>query len=367
MGGRRGGGDTSRGEDAREERFNPDMLGVARDARKVTQTTLAKRAGVTQAALSMVENGLYPPSRPFVEQLATALNFPVSFFYQRDQAHGLPPYHYFRRKKLPAKMLSAIIAEINIRTMHIRRLLRSGEFDPPKTVPQYDLEMEGVTPGEVARRIREYWLLPRGPVKELTTLVEDSGCIIVLCNIGSSGIFDAVSIRHDTLPPLIFMDKTMPADRYNFTLAHEFGHLVMHTVPRDDKLMEREAHEFASNLLMPREDVLPYLADLSLSQLARIKPFWKVSIGALLSRAIELNLVSDFDVRDLWAQYAKAGYKRTEPAAFERVEPTALARLIAHHVGTLGYGLADLAGLLCITEAEFREMYLPRPRLRVVT
>lgn len=350
-----------------ERRFNPDLLGIARDARKVTQTTLAKRAGVTQAALSMVENGLYPPSDAFVEQMAAALDYPVSFFYQRDQAHGLPRFHYFRRQKLPAKMLAAIIAEINIRTMHIRRLLRSIDFDPPKTVPQYDIEMLGVAPAEIARRVREYWLLPRGPVKDLTSLVEKSGCIIVLCNFGSCGIFDAVSLRHDTLPPLIFMDRTMPSDRYYFTLAHEFGHLVMHTIPLDDKVMEEQAHEFASNLLMPKEDVLPYLTDFSLSHLARLKPLWKVAIAALIKRVCDLGLVADYEARELWIQYTKAGYKRGEPAQFERVEPTTLAGLVAQHTGELGYTAADLAELLCVKEDEFRQMYLPRPRLRLVT
>lgn len=354
-------------EERKDQQFNPDLLSIARDVRKMTQAGLAKRAGVTQAALSMVENGLLHPSDGFVEQLAAALKYPVAFFYQSDQAHGLPPYHYFRRKKLPAKLLAAIIGEINIRTIHIRRFLRSVDFEKPKIVPQYDIEMLNVTPTEIARRIREYWLLPRGPVKDLTALVENSGCIIVLCNFGTSGIFDAVSIRHDTLPPLIFMDRTMPPDRYNFTLAHEFGHLVMHTVPSDDKKMEDEAHEFAASLLMPKEDIMPYLNDFTLAHFARIKPYWRVAIAALIKRASDLNLVSTFEARDLWIQYNRAGYRRGEPAEFERAAPKALAGMVAQHMGELGYSAADLAKLLCLEEEEFRQLYLGQPRLRVVS
>lgn len=347
--------------------FNRELLSVARDARKMTQTVLASRAGVTQAALSMVENGLYQPSENFVEQISSVLNYPKHFFYQQDQVYGLPPYHYFRRKKLSAKMLSAIIAEINIRTIHIRRLLKSVDFEAPKSVPQYDIEMLGVSPSEIARRIREYWLLPRGPIKNLTSCIESSGCIIVMCNLGSYGAFDAVSVRHDMLPPLIFIDRMMPSDRFYFTLAHEFGHLVMHTVPLDDKTMEEQAHEFASNLLMPREDILAYLSDISLSRLARVKPLWKVAISALIKRASDLNLMSSYEARDLWMQYSKAGYRKKEPAEFDKTEPTTLLNFVRYHMDELRYKALDMANMLCLHEEEFQRMYLPRPRLRLVT
>jgi Zn-dependent peptidase ImmA (M78 family) len=223
-----------------------------------------------------------------------------------------------------------------------------------------------VEPSEIARMVREYWLLPRGPVKDLVSLVESAGCIIVVCNFGTCGIMDAISMRIDGMPPLIFIDRTLPSDRFNFTLAHELGHLILHTIPNKDDVMECQADQFASNFLMPEEDVKPYLANISLPQLAKVKPYWRVAIGALLKRATDLNLISSYEARDLWMQYSKAGYRRAEPAAFERSEPRNLARLIEHHLRDLKYSLRDMSDLLLMEEDEIRAMYLGQPKLRVV-
>lgn len=353
-------------ERAAERKFNPDMLVVARDLRKFTQATLAKRAGVTQALLSKVENGLTQPSSEVAAQIAASLKLPVAFFYQHADAVGLPPYHYFRRKKLPAKLLASITAEVNLRSHHIRKLLRSFEPETSRPIPQYDLDAMGADPSEIARMAREYWMLPRGPVKDIVALVESAGCIIVVCNFGTCGIMDAISMRIDGIPPLIFIDRTLPSDRFNFTLAHELAHLILHTIPNKDDVMECEADEFASNFLMPKDDVRPYLTNISIPQLAKIKPYWRVAIAALLKRAADLNLLSSFEARDLWIQYNKAGYRRAEPAAFERTEPKSLSRLIEYHMRDLKYSLKDMSDLLLLQEEEFQAMYLGHPKLRVV-
>jgi Zn-dependent peptidase ImmA (M78 family)/DNA-binding XRE family transcriptional regulator len=343
------------------------MLVIARDLRKLTQATLAKRAGVTQALLSKIENGLTQPSSEVAAQIAASLRLPITFFYQRADAVGLPPYHYFRRKKLPAKLLASITAEVNLRSHHIRKLLRSFEPEPARPIPQYDLDMIGAEPSEIARMVREYWMLPRGPVKDLVSLIESAGCIVVVCNFGTCGIMDAISMRIDGIPPLIFIDRTLPSDRFNFTLAHELGHLILHTIPNKDDIMECQADEFASNFLMPKEDIRPYLSNISLPQLAKIKPYWKVAIAALLKRATDLDLLSEYEARDLWIQYSKAGYRRAEPAAFEKIEPKNLARLIEYHMHDLKYSVKDMTNLLLLEEEEFRAMYLGQPKLRVVT
>ena len=61
--------------------FNRALLQVARAARGFTQGELAQRAGVTQALVSKLENGLTPdPTVETVEAIAVALNFPTPFF-----------------------------------------------------------------------------------------------------------------------------------------------------------------------------------------------------------------------------------------------------------------------------------------------
>ncbi|HMR29752.1 MAG TPA: XRE family transcriptional regulator [Geminicoccaceae bacterium] len=352
---------------ARDRLFNPEMLLLGRDWRRLTQAGLAQRAGVTQALISQIEHGLTNPSTDVVERISDTLKLPPTFFYQQERLHGLPPYHYFRRKKVPAKTLAAITAHVNLVSMHIRKLWRSMELNPSKPIPQYDLVELSIDPVDIARMLREYWILPRGPVRDIIGLIEDAGAIIIPCDFGTYGWLDAISMRLDEIPPLIFIDKHMPSDRFNFTLAHELGHLVMHTIPQNDGTMEKQADEFASNFLMPADDIRPYLSDITLPQLTKVKMYWKVAIAALIMRAKHLDIASDYELTALWKQYNSAGYSRSEPAAFERPEPKALRNLINFHMAKLEYKAADLAKVFAIGEDELRNLYLGQPRLRLVS
>src|SRR4051794_35497532 len=109
------------------------MLKLARDARELTQAELAKAAGVTQALVSKIENGLIgQPSMEVVEKLSVAVKFPPPFFYQTDRIVGFPHFHYRKRAKLGTKATSHIGSIINIRRQHIAKLLRSYEIAPAK-------------------------------------------------------------------------------------------------------------------------------------------------------------------------------------------------------------------------------------------
>ena len=346
--------------------FNPDMLRLAREAREMTQSELAKAAGVTQALVSKLEHGLIAqPSDEVTEGFAHALSFPVAYFHQRDRAIGLPAYHQRQRLKLAAKPLARIGAVINIRRQHVLRLMRSYETDIAKPIPQIDLIESGLTPEKVAERLRAYWLLPRGPVPSVVDTIEHAGGIVVLTGFNTA-LLQGISFRSEGLPPLFFMNRDVSGDEFRYALARELGHLVMHTVPEDDAVMEEQARRFAAAFLMPAADIKPYLIEPKLSSLGRVKAFWKVSIRALIERARDLNLVTEHQYKALGTQYAKA-FKNGEPHEIEPERPWRLAEVVRYHREELGYSLADLAKLLVAREQDIERAYLPKsPGLRLV-
>src|SRR5215204_1702797 len=117
--------------------LNPDMLRLARDAREMTQSDLAQRAGFTQALVSKIENGLIrQPSDDVLGKLVEVLNFPPAFFTQAERAEGLPHFHFRKRVRLGAKPLAHINSVINLRRMHVAKLLRSYEVEVHKPIPQ---------------------------------------------------------------------------------------------------------------------------------------------------------------------------------------------------------------------------------------
>src|SRR5690606_3432814 len=121
-----------------------------------------------------------------------------------------------------------IEAEINIKRMHLASLLSSIDMESNKSVPRVDLSDHDGDVQQLARSIRIFWNLPSGPLDNITTLLESAGVIVIEHDFGSDKI-DATSIRREGMPPLIFVRDSLPGDRLRFTLAHELGHLVMHT------------------------------------------------------------------------------------------------------------------------------------------
>lgn len=331
----------------------------------MTQAELAKAAGVTQALVSKLEHGLITqPSDEVLDGFAIALGFPAAYFRQRDRAIGLPAYHQRQRLKLGAKPLARIGAIINIRRQHVLRLMRSYEFDIAKPIPQIDLVETGLTPEKVAERLRAYWLLPRGPVPSVVDTIEQAGGIVVLTSFHTA-LLQGISFRSEGLPPLFFMNRDVTGDEFRYALAHELGHIVMHTVPEEDAVMEEQARRFAAAFLMPATDIKPYLIEPKLSSLGRVKAYWRVSIRSLIERARDLKLVTDHQFKTLSAQYNKA-FKTGEPHEIETEKPWRMAEIVRYHREELGYSLTDLASLLVAREADIERAYLPRQGLRLV-
>jgi len=349
-----------------ERTFNRAMLEVARAARGFTQGDLAREACVTQALISKLENGLTTdPGPETVAAIADALGFPEEFLYSGERPHGLPPFHYRKRARLGKKALSKIEADINIRRIHLSKLLKS--YEPPKEwdFPTIDLAQHQWTPRQAAQSLRGHWMVPRGPIDNVTALAERAGAIIIQLDF-KTPLLDALSFRLPGMPPLIFMNANMPGDRYRFTLSHEIAHLVLHHHPETDEAMEEQADEFAAEFLMPAREVKPYLVNPSLGKLARIKPYWKVSIKALIVQCSRLKLITPRQYTGLNVNYSKAGFGKGEPHPIEIEKSSSLSDAISFHLRALGYSVEEMSRLLMLKPEEFLDTYTDRPQLRIV-
>lgn len=352
--------------------FNPDLMKVARQARALSQTDLAKKADLTQGFVSKVEAGVLQPATDAVEKIAAALSYPQSYFFEGDSLAGLPiSVQYRKRAAVGLRAVEHLEAEINRRLFEVRRLVRSVNLEQSVPLPQMDVdEYEGGAEA-IAALVRRTWLVPSGPIKNLVELVERAGCIVFSCDFQMLGV-DGLALRPHGLPPCIFINASMPGDRQRFTLAHELGHLVMHRTPSPN--MEDEANDFAAELLLPRAEVRGHFAGgVSLVRLAALKPFWRVSMGSLLYRAKTLGITTANQDQYLWRQFSAAGYRKKEPQELDIApeQPTVLKDVIKVHIDNLGYSTAELAASLHLHEPEFLQRYMPtrerRAHLRVVT
>lgn len=348
------------------ERFNPEMVVLARSFRGMTQADLSKLVNTAQSRVSRIEHGLAEPTDELVESFSDALGFPESFFYQPGHIYALPVRHHRRRKQIAKATLDRIHAEITIRTMNTAKLLRSVVLESDHDVPELDLDEIGATPRDAARIIRERWSIPQGPIPSVMKVLEDAGVLVLLCEFGVSEM-DAVGMRVPGLPPLMFVNARLPVDRMRFTVVHELGHLVLHSLPRDD--METEADQFASEFLMPAEEIIASLRNLSLEMLALLKGIWRVSMGALLKRAQDLGVITEQAATRLYKRFSMYGWRRREPPELDLSPepPTLLRGLLEFHLKKLDFTPDSLSQVLDLHVIDFRGLYPEEgPALRLV-
>jgi Zn-dependent peptidase ImmA (M78 family)/transcriptional regulator with XRE-family HTH domain len=349
--------------------FRPELVGLRRRMRSLSQAELAAMAGMTQGTLSKIEQGIKSVNEETAERLAEALACRPEFFFQAEREYGAPmSAHAMFRKKASAsqRALDQLIAEMNVRIGHIRKFMVAVDFKPELSFPEYDLDDFGGNPEAVAESLRRAWLAPAGPIRNLTEFAERAGCVVVHCDMDCAKI-DGVSYRIPGLPPLIFLNKNQPADRLRFSLAHELGHLVMHRYPSPS--MEQEANQFASALLMPAQDIGADLRDLTLERAAYMKPVWKVSMGALIMRASVLKKIDTYKGQYLWRQMSVRGYRLREPDAvsFARETTSLMDALVGNMANDMGYTRDEFAEAMHLHFDELAQMYgLQTPGLRRV-
>jgi Zn-dependent peptidase ImmA (M78 family)/transcriptional regulator with XRE-family HTH domain len=305
---------------------NPEMVVLARESRVLSQKELAQALNVSQGELSKIESGLRLPSHELLEKLSTVLNYPQKFFLLTETIKGPTSNcaYYRKRQSTPLYIIRRVLAVANVWRIRVQRLLVAGmaEIDTPLKFLKLELEDYRGGPAQIASVVRLLWSLPPGPVQNVIGSIEDAGGIVVKFDFGTRKI-DALSQWFQDYPPIFFVNSSIPTDRMRYSLAHELGHTVMHQMPTDD--VEREADAFAAEFLMPVSQIAPHLQELSLPKLAALKPYWRVSMNAMLKRACDLESISPRQRSYLWTQMGMSGYRSHEPITIPPEKPGLLA------------------------------------------
>lgn len=340
--------------------FNPIMLTLAREAESLSQSQLAKLAGVNQGSLSRFENGLHQPTDLVAQALATHARVPVSLFYVGGQDRPLPLTFYRKKSRLGVKELRAIQARINLTRLRMEILLRKEEFEAPRLLLVDARERRGNVE-QIATELRLHWGLPDGPIDNLTAALERFGVLVVSCDFGTAQI-DGLSIfePNSGFPPMIFVRPTLAGDRLRFTIAHELAHIVLHhhlAIPDENADVEVQANRFAAELLMPGKILRGQLMNLNMARLAQLKLVWKVAMAALLVRAHNLGTISALHEKHLWMQLGKAG-RTIEPVHIPPEQPARVGEMVRRFVQNYGYSVREMSALVHQQPEQFRSQFM---------
>ena len=342
--------------------MNPEMLAAAREARGLTQSQLADRSGVPQGTLSKAEHGLGTLSPERLTAVADALGFPLDVFGWDEEVHGFGSSAFYHRKQksLPQTRLREIQATFNLTRMRAKRLAQGLEIESKHRFQPLDLDDFG-SPEEAARAVRAMWAVPMGPVRDVCRLIENAGGVVIRADFATPKI-SAISQWLTGERPVFVTNTSNSPDRERFTLAHEIAHVLLHSAPNENQ--EAEADQFASEFLMPAAEIGPQLsAGIDLARAAQLKPYWRVSMRALIRRAKTLGHINDSRYKSLNVQMSQRGWTRREPVDIEADRPRFLDEVIQVQLAS-GYTVDQLAKVAGLNVEEFIRLYLPDAPVR---
>ncbi|MDP3146021.1 MAG: ImmA/IrrE family metallo-endopeptidase [Bacteroidota bacterium] len=340
-----------------EQKINPKMLMLAREARGLTQLELADQAGINRSNISRFEQEFTGFTDDVLEKLIRALRFPENFFLQDQEI--LPPALYRRRDKVPSKALSFIDANINIYRLNLQRLMEAMKIETHK-IPLLPVSEIG-SPAEAAIKLRKLWKMPKGEINNLIEILEANGVMTLAVDFGTDRV-DSRSVLINNEYPIIFYNKTLLGDRLRFSLAYELGHIIMHTRQVLVSLEElgHEANLFAAEFLMPAKDIHSDLKEtINLDVLMNLKRKWKVSMQALLYRASDLELLSENQKRYIIGQFNALKIRRREPVELDvMIERGSIIRdLITRYRNKQKMSVKEMAEFFYLSQEEFLQRY----------
>ncbi|MGQ4374791.1 ImmA/IrrE family metallo-endopeptidase [Streptomyces sp. SAS_267] len=351
---------------------HPGMLALARESRGMTQTGVADAmteasdmaAVVSQGYVSRAESGRLSVGEDRLMLYATALGYPPELLCVNPQVSGVGVglIHHRKRASLSAPALRRIHAQLALVRLQVSGM--AGAAAVPINMhrfPQVTLD-DLTTAKDAARQVRRDWGMPAGPVADVIASIEEAGGWVVVRDLGSD-LLDAVSQWDGRQMPLILVNDRAPGDRCRFSVAHELGHLVMHTEPGTAGEQEKQADAFASEFLMPAADIRQSFAGgVDLGRLAELKRVWRVSMSALLRRAVDLNILSDWQYRTVAVEMSALGYRTAEPIVIAPERPRQVDSLVDTLLSDRGLDVCQAAACARLLPADFERLYVAGDR-----
>lgn len=328
-------------------KVNHRQIIFAREYRQISQTELSKRiTGLSQSNLSKFEKGFDCLSDEIIEAIIKELNFPIAFFEPTvsiyNKSETIP--HFRKKAGINIGDKNKIDYSCKLIGFIVDNMSDNIEY-PPFNIQQKDLD-EGYTPKEIADYARKFFRLGDNPVIDIISKIESSG-IIVICWDTYQDKFDGVSYISDGGFPVIVYNKNMSNDRIRYTLAHELGHILMHAsssfIINEQRNVEQEADQFATQFLMPENLIRPMLNNLRLIDLAELKQYWHTSMASIVRRAYDLKCIDKNKYTYYNIELSRKGYKKQEPIYVNLDKPIIFYKAYQLHLDELEYTKEDFA------------------------
>lgn len=335
-----------------------------REARALTQVALAELCGLPVLSVRRYEGDTVSPSPTAFKALVDALRFPKHFFLQ-PRAVTPGELTFFRSVHATSKS-ARTRAHWRINWIQSICAFLEEHLELPRVnLPVFDVPSDPreISSSEIealAEQTRRAFGLGDGVISNTVLLLESNGVVVSRATAGHPKI-DAFSQWRSGSPPVVLLGNEKDcAARSRLDVAHELGHLILHrhvapeffNLSSGHRLMEDQAQRFGGAFQLPASTFSDEFYAASLDHLLHLKSRWRLSIGAMLYRARQLDLLDDKTTQSLWRQRARWGWARHEPLD-EELQPER-PRLLARCI--------DLLLQECVVEKSDILQVLPYPQ-----
>jgi len=295
--------------------FDGEKLRLARLFLGIPLEEVGRRVSASRQYIHQLETGAKLPNELMMRALAVSLGVKPKFFSLPGGRQVQPEQAHFRKlRTTPVSERRQMLAFATLFEQLANQLddvLKLPTVDIPEHIPTSDAAID---------RIAEQCRLSMGlsvdrPVSSMTRVLERAGALVVSFATEGRKV-DALSV-HRARPIVVRATGKQSVFRQRFDLAHELGHLVMHSgVETGDRATEAQANKFASAFLMPREMILAEFPHRNLVTRERVYKFkfrMGVSAAAIHHRLHEMRIIDSAQYRRINIRTSKDGHRTSEP------------------------------------------------------
>jgi len=236
-------------------------LKAAREAADVSQEAFAEMMGISRATLSGFENGHVAIDSERLVKASQLLGKPVADFFKQEE-ETLALLYRAAEDVVPSPSVRARFQRLCEAYRELEEIV--GVADSMLSPPEYKYSQSFHSKpyqfaAQVAQSERERLGLGQlDPVENIFKLLDENGVRVFALNVDQDRVF-GVSGFSSRYGPCILVNTKNTRERNIFTVAHEYGHLLMHRdlyinprpTEQKDREMEIVADTFAAHFLVP--------------------------------------------------------------------------------------------------------------------
>lgn len=303
-----------------------------REAKGKSQAELAELAGISRVAYRNIENGQSTPKVSTLQSIAEGAGVKLQDLFAPVRTLKKVRFRASKKMKSRDSVLSEVAQWLD--DFHFLEKLLGDSRDFLFKDLANELSNQTVGPeraryaAEQARKVLK--LEESELIRDIAGLLEHAGMKVYPYSLVSNDFF-GLSVFEEEVGPAIIVNvwDRISVERWIFSAAHEFGHLLLHfsayNVDECDEnpIEEEEANIFASHFLMPEEVFLSeWKATQGLhliNRVLKVKRIFQVSYKTVLYRLSETNDNS------IWGKFYSAYKSQTGKSLRITDEPQALS------------------------------------------